>query len=173
MTIETTNVVLTDFNIEENLIVKKLRSSFGSNLISVTTFNNREDEITVKIKNDNIKEIMQYLRHDAELNFVYLSDVCVVDNQDKNGEYRFDVVYHLFSINKRHRLRVKVSIREGERIESVTKIWKTADWHEREAYDLMGIIFSGHPNLKRILLPENWKGHPLRKEYPLEGVSED
>jgi len=80
---------------------------------------------------------------------------------------RFDVVYHLYSIDKKHRIRIKAAIGENESISSVESVWKAANWFEREAYDMLGIMFDNHSDLRRILLPEDWKGHPLRKDYPL------
>jgi len=87
-------------------------------------------------------------------------------------EKRFDVVYHLYSIPRNHRLRLKVRVGEGEPVPSATTVHHSAEWHEREVFDLFGVAFEGHPDLRRILLPDEWKGHPLRKEYPLEGFPE-
>ena len=83
---------------------------------------------------------------------------------------RFEVVYHLYSISKNHRLRIKVSVEERDCVvDSVVSVWKAANWQEREIYDLLGIEFRGHPDLRRILMSDDWEGHPLRKDYPLEG----
>ena len=84
-------------------------------------------------------------------------------------EPRFEVVYHLFSISRHHRIRLKAMVGENETIPSVISVWGTADWLEREAYDMYGIVFDGHPNLTRILMPDDWDGYPLRKDYPLKG----
>jgi NADH-quinone oxidoreductase subunit C len=80
---------------------------------------------------------------------------------------RFDVVYNLYSVSKSHRIRLKVRVDDGESVPSVTSVWSTANWHEREVFDMFGIRFDGHPDLRRILMPEDWEGHPLRKDFPL------
>ncbi|ADG07517.1 NADH-quinone oxidoreductase subunit C [Kyrpidia tusciae] len=105
--------------------------------------------------------VAQYLRNTPAWSFDYLNDLHAVD---LGGEFR--VNYFLESFTHGHMLAVSVTVpRDNPRVPSVTEIWPTADWHEREAYDLFGILFVGHPNLKRILLPEDWEGHPLRKDY--------
>jgi NADH/F420H2 dehydrogenase subunit C len=110
---------------------------------------------------------MEWLRDDEGNRFDYLSCVTAVDWTER--EPRFDVVYHLRSLEKNHCLTVKVGCEDGGGVPSVVEVWKTADWLERETYDLYGVEFLGHPNLERIFLPEDWVGHPLRKDYPLEG----
>ncbi|MCP2606670.1 NADH-quinone oxidoreductase subunit C, partial [Candidatus Aminicenantes bacterium AC-708-I09] len=87
-------------------------------------------------------------------------------------EKKFEIVYNLYSITFHHRLRLKVKINEGESVTSLTRVWSGANWLEREVYDMSGVVFDGHPDLKRILLSEDWKGHPLRKDYPLSGEEE-
>ncbi|MFQ5743499.1 MAG: NADH-quinone oxidoreductase subunit C, partial [Acidobacteriota bacterium] len=116
---------------------------------------------------DRLTELMHWLRNDASTSFDYLSDLTAIDWTERQP--RFDVVYHLYSMTKNHRLTVKVGCDDGEGVPSMTALWGTANWHEREAYDLYGIEFLGHPNLERIFLPEDWEGFPLRKDYPLEG----
>jgi len=132
-----------------------------------------------------IAEVCTYLRDTPGLQFDTLNDLCAVDYFDadpkkaaKLGDTRLEVVYHLYSYPQKHSLTLKVRLprwqndRPGElpEIPTVSGVWVIADWHEREAYDLMGIQFLGHPNLRRILCPEDWVGHPLRKDYefPLE-----
>ena len=111
----------------------------------------------------------RYLHDDPDLYFDYLVDVCGVDYLGKK-EKRFEVVYHLYSVKHRHAIRLKAEVGEEEPvIDSVTSVWVGAGWHEREAFDLYGIRFNGHPDLRRILMPEDWEGHPLRKDYPLKG----
>ena len=121
----------------------------------------------VRLEAGRLVEAMRLLRDHADLRFDYLSNLTGLHwpKRDKPLE----VVYHLYSIARRHRLTVKVECAEGGEVASVTGIWPTAEWHEREAFDLLGIRFSGHPDLRRILMPDDWKGHPLRKDYPLEG----
>jgi len=121
----------------------------------------------VRVPPARLVEVMRFLRDHADLRFDYLSNLTGMHWPKK--ERPLEVVYHLFSIARRHRLTVKIDLAEGEAAPSVTSLWPTADWHEREAFDLFGIRFDGHPDLRRILMPDGWSGHPLRKEYPLEG----
>ncbi|MDT8316496.1 MAG: NADH-quinone oxidoreductase subunit C [bacterium] len=149
-------------------IIDKIKKKFGDAVVETHSF--RGDE-TVVVKKESIKEICIFLRDDKELNFNYLLDVCGVDYLPR--EPRFEVVYHLHSIGKKHRLRVKVRLADGEKIASVVDIWKTADWVERETYDMYGIEFEGHPDLKRIYMDEDWVGYPLRKDYPERGYKDE
>ncbi len=140
----------------------KLQENFSQALIETKySFN----EFTIKIKHEFLIPVMQYLKEELKLN--YLTDLTAVDYPER--EKRFEVVYHLFSLENHNRLRVKVEVRDGEKISSLTRIWGTANWLEREVYDMFGLEFEGHPELKRILLSEEWEGHPLRKDYPLIG----
>jgi NADH-quinone oxidoreductase subunit C len=125
----------------------------------------------VRVPSGRLIEVLGYLRDDAELRFDYLSSLTAV-HWPKN-EAPFELVYHLFSIAKRHRLTIKTAIAEGEEAPTATALWPTANWHEREVFDLFGIRFKGHPDLTRILLTDEWVGHPLRKEYPLAGKEGD
>jgi NADH-quinone oxidoreductase subunit C len=102
-----------------------------------------------------------------EFGFERLSSVTAVDWWPK--KLRFEVVYHLHSIRDNRRLRLKLRVEEGEEVDSVTHIWTTANWYEREVFDLFGISFRNHPNLERIMMPADWEGHPLRKDYPIHG----
>ena len=114
-----------------------------------------------------LTEVLGWLRDDAATKFDYLADLTVTDWTERSP--RFDVIYHLYSIAKNHFLTVKVGCEDGEGVPSVVELWGTANWHEREAYDLYGVEFLGHPELERIFLPDDWEGFPLRKDYPLEG----
>lgn len=143
-------------------IVKIIKNKFKKEILRVE----EEPDLTIYVSNEKFPQLCQFLHDNEELNFVYLSDICGVDYPERSP--RFDVVYHFYSIDKNHRLRIKAGIEEGKSIPSVTGIWKGADWFEREIYDLFGIEFENHPDLRRILLPDDWKGHPLRKDYPLE-----
>lgn len=127
-------------------------------------------EVTARVGVDRLLEVLRFLKQDARTKMDLLSDLSAVDNPKEPK--RFEINYHLYSIPLNQRLRVKVKVAEGEAVPTVTGIWATANWHEREAFDLFGIRFSDHPDLTRILLPDDWKGHPLRKEYPLEGFPE-
>jgi NADH-quinone oxidoreductase subunit C len=125
-------------------------------------------ELTLVVPREHIREVAEFLRSDAELKFTYLSDLSGVDRFPV--EPRFEVNYHLVSLERRERLRLKVRVAgDDPRVQTVTSVWPTANWHERETFDLFGVRFEGHPDLRRILLPENWEGHPLRKDYPVEG----
>ena len=149
-------------------ITDKIKKKLGDAVVEAHSF--RGDE-TVVVKKESIKEICTFIRDDKELDFDYLLDVCGVDYLPR--EPRFEVVYHLHSIAKKHRLRVKVRLADGEKIDSVVDIWKTADWVERETYDMYGIEFEGHPDLKRIYMDDDWVGYPLRKDYPERGYKDD
>lgn len=149
----------------------RLQNQFPDDILNVEVF--RED-VTVTLERKALLRIGTFLRDDPEYAFRFLVDVTAVDYSGYKGKTpRFVVVYHLLSHEKNARLRLKVPL-EGEEpeIETVTAIWPTADWHERETYDLFGIRFLGHPDLRRILLPDSWECHPLRKDYPLEGRGE-
>ena len=119
---------------------------------------------TLLIEKSQIKEICQLLFQNDKTYFDSLSCLTGIDNGEEQGT--MEVVYNLYSIPYDHHLALKVSMdRSKPEVDSVTEIWKTADWHERETYDLLGIQFTDHPDLRRILLPEDWEGHPLRKDY--------
>jgi NADH-quinone oxidoreductase subunit C len=125
-------------------------------------------ELSIYVARTAIREACAILRDDPELNFNFFSDVTCVDWYP--SEPRFEVVYHLFSISKKLRVRLKVKLSGDDPIlESVTPVWPAANFFEREVFDLFGIHFEGHPYLRRIMMPENWEGHPLRKDYPVEG----
>ena len=115
---------------------------------------------------EKLDDACRILKTDDQLNFDFLMDLTAVDWQDRVP--RFDVVYHLYSTIQTHRLRIIVKVGEGQSVPSITGLWKIADWFEREVWDLYGIRFSGHPNLTRLLLYEEFKGHPLRKDYPYD-----
>ena len=126
-------------------------------------------EVTVVVPREKIIEICSYLKTAPGLEFNFLSDLCGADRGPEE-EPRFEVNYHLFSTTKHHRLRLKVLLNDDDaHVETVTSIWRTANWHERETFDLFGVIFDGHPDLRRILLPDDWEGHSLRKDFPLRG----
>jgi len=113
-----------------------------------------------------LADAFKILKADEQLDFDFFMDVTAVDWQARKP--RFDVVYHLYSVKHNHRLRIKVKVDEGQPVPTATGLWHIADWMEREVWDLYGIKFAGHPNLKRILLYEEFKGHPLRKDYPYD-----
>jgi NADH-quinone oxidoreductase subunit C len=123
-------------------------------------------EVTIEIAPARIASICGYLKYDQK--FVRLSSVTAVDRYP--AEPRFEVVYHLHSLERNLRVRLKCRLPGGDpAIESVASVWGAANWYEREVFDLFGIRFTGHPDLRRIMLPDDWEGHPLRKDYPVTG----
>ena len=126
-------------------------------------------ETTIVVPREHIVEACSFLKTAPGLAFDLLTDLCGFDRGPEE-EPRFEVNYHLFSTTRYHRLRLKVVLNEEDpRVSTVTGVWRTANWHERETYDLFGVVFDGHPDLRRILLPEDWQGHALRKDFPLRG----
>jgi len=122
---------------------------------------------TITVQKNALIELFKFLRDDPELDFKFLMDLTAVDYLNRKDS-RFEVVYHFYSLKHNHRLRVKVPVSEDDcTIDSVSSLWKTANWYEREVWDLYGIKFNGHPDMRRILLYEEFKGHPLRKDYPI------
>jgi NADH-quinone oxidoreductase subunit C len=146
-------------------LVKKLKEKFGEAVVEASEF---LGQLSIRIDGAHIVEVCETLKRDAETPFNYLSDLTCVHWPDRR-ETPFEVVYQLYSISKNERVRLKVNT-NGEGVESVTSVWPAADWLEREVYDLFGVVFRNHPDLRRILLPPDWEGHPLRKDYPLEFV---
>ena len=124
--------------------------------------------MTIVVDRPAIRESCALLRDNPDFPFNYLSDVTCVDWSP--SEPRFEVIYHLLSISKKERVRLKVRL-EGASpvVESVTSVWPGANYFEREVFDMFGIRFTGHPYLRRLLMPEDWEGYPLRKDYPVEG----
>jgi len=152
---------------ENDTVVNRLRAAFPHAVASVNEF---RGDISLHIHPDTLIEVAHFLRDDPELRYDLLENLCGVDYLGR--EPRFEVVYHLFSLVHCHRVCLKVGVPEEHPVvPSLTCLWPTANWQEREAYDLMGIIFEGHPCLERILMPEDWEGHPQRKDVPL-GVEE-
>ena len=126
------------------------------------------DELTIWVDKGSIREVCAILRDDPACPFNYLADLTCVDWYP--SEPRLEVVYHLLSISNKERVRLKVRLSgSSPSIESVTSVWPSANFYEREVFDLFGVRFTGHPNLKRIMMPDDWEGHPLRKDYPVEG----
>jgi NADH-quinone oxidoreductase subunit C len=126
-------------------------------------------ELTLHIKAEKIAEVVQIMRDDESLRFELCSSVSGVDYLASDAR-RLHVVYHLTSMTYRRRVRLEVAVPADATVPSVTSVYPTADWQERETYDMFGVIFTGHPNLTRILMPDDWEGFPQRKDYPLGGV---
>ena len=125
---------------------------------------------TLVVPASRLVDVATYLRDTPGAQFDFCSDVTATDWPPR--ERRFDVIYCLYSIPLRHRVRLKVRAGDGEGVPSVTGVWPAANWLEREVFDMFGIRFDGHPDLRRILMPDDWQGHPQRKDYPLEGPGE-
>lgn len=149
---------------ENNRAVISLKEKFAASILDITEF---RGEVTVTVKKEDILPVLTFLKQSLQYNL--LTDVTAVDYLGKKEE-RFMLVYQLFSIANKDRLRIKAPLAEADgRIQSATQVWRTANWLEREVYDLFGIIFENHPDLRRILMTPDWVGHPLRKDYPLQG----
>jgi NADH-quinone oxidoreductase subunit C len=146
--------------------VAALRAKFGADLLSHLVY--AQDEHVVYIPSDKVASILRWLRDDSAQQYDLLVDLTAVD---WGGGRPLDVVYQLWSVKHKRQLRVKAALPlDALEIDSVADLWRTADWLEREVFDLFGIHFRGHPDLRRILMPENYaEGHPLRKDFPLRG----
>ena len=126
------------------------------------------EEMTIYVERSAIREACALLREHSACPFEFLSDITCVDWHP--SEPRFEVVYHLLSLSKKERVRLKVRLDSANPVlDSITTVWPAANYFEREIFDLFGVRFGGHPYLRRILMPEDWEGHPLRKDYPVEG----
>ena len=145
-------------------LVKKLRGRFENAITGAFVF---VGQLSIHGENARIVEVCTALRDDEETPFNFLSDLTCV-HWPERADAPFEVVYNLYSISGNERVRLKVNANEAEGVESVTSVWPTANWMEREVYDLYGVRFNNHPDLRRLLLPPDWEGHPLRKEVPLE-----
>lgn len=161
---------------ESPLVLQKLQANYADALLA---HEETRDGAAVVVGKDDAYALLEYLKTDTELAYTYLVDVTAVDNSQMESELvkydyaRFMVVYHLYSYGGHCRLRVKVPVHERDlRVRSVTSLWRCANWLERETYDMFGIAFEGHPALRRILMPDDFEGYPLRKDYPLRGRGE-
>ena len=150
-------------DLDDDPVFQKLREKFPAVVLSVQVF---LEQVICTVSLDGLYELMVDLRDDPELDFNYLIDLTALDYL--GDEERFCLVYQIYSYKLGRLIRVKARASEGEVVPSVSSVWKTADWLEREVYDLFGIEFSGHPDLRRILLPDDWHGYPLRKDYDIK-----
>ena len=149
---------------EANVTLKKLCDRFPDSVVETHSY--RGDDTAV-VKKEEILKICKFLRDDEALLYNFMMDLTAVDYF--GADPRFEVVYHFYSLQYNRRVRIKAKVSESDcTIDSIVSLWIAADWFEREAYDLYGIIFKGHPELKRILLYEGFEGHPLRKDYPIK-----
>ena len=150
---------------DKTLVVHQLKAWDAQAVTEVIEF---RGETTVVVPREHLLRAAAYLASEPSLHFSFLSDITTVDRFPL--EPRFEVNYQLLSLDRNERLRLKVRLSGNEPVvHSVTEIWPTANWHERENFDLMGIRFEGHPELSRILMPDDWEGYPQRKDYPVEG----
>lgn len=141
-----------------------LKARFGEAVLETTKF---RDEVTCLVAPQKIVEICRFLKLDPDFSFDMLTDLTGIHFMDRDWEY--EVVYHLYSFQNNCRLRLKIRLAETNRAPTMTDVWATADWQEREAFDMVGIVFDGHPDLRRILMPDDFEYYPLRKDFPLEG----
>ena len=159
-------------NLKE-IIPQKLKEKFQNIEFEISDY---RDELTIKFDQKYIVEICKYLKSEPELEFILCADITAVDWATRKN--RFTIVYNLFSLKNNFRLRLKADAAETENsngenkwtIESVTSVWQAANWQEREAYDMYGIHFNNHPDLRRMYMPEEFEYHPLRKDFPLMGI---
>ena len=143
-----------------------IQEKFPAAFVSTAEF---RGEQTVVLKVENLEPVMRWLRD--EIAFDFLLDISSVDHLGE--EPRFEMVYELYSLTGKTHLRIKARVAEGAEVATVSHLWPTADWHEREVWDMMGISFRGHPDLRRILMWDGYPHHPLRKDFPLAGLSTD
>jgi NADH-quinone oxidoreductase subunit C len=149
-------------------IAEKLKEQFPDDVTGTAEF---RGQVSVTVNRGKIVNILRWLHDNPEMDMDLLRDLTAVDYLGRR-DVRFDVVYHVYSIRHRHLLRLKAPVPENNcRIDSVMPVHVGANWHEREVFDLFGISFNNHPDLRRILMPEDWEGHPLRKDYPTAGPS--
>ena len=135
----------------------------------VTDFHAHRDDETVVIKRDALEAVCRFLRDDTRCSFEIMMDLTAVDRLEMNESPRFEMVYHFKSLTHARRLRLKVRLTEDDcKISSIHHLWKAVDWYERECFDMFGIVFEGHPSLRRILMYDEFEGHPLRKDYPID-----
>ena len=159
-----------DPDVERHPAVRALRERMPGTIVDIVRF---RDETTIHVRREELREVCAFLRAEPRLRFDFLTDLTAVDMLRLRAEPRFDVVALLYSLSNRVRLRLKAGCNDGESVPSLVPLWNGANWLEREAFDMFGIVFEGHPNLKRMLLPDDWdEGHPLRKDYPLRGWRE-
>ena len=150
----------------KELVLNKLKEKFPEINFETSDF---RDQLCVKFDKKNIQAVCKFLKEDPELEFLHCADVTAIDWAKRKD--RFTVVYNIFSLKNKFRLRLKADVDESDcTIDSVTSIWKTANWQERETYDMYGIKFNNHPDPRRMYMPEEFEYHPLRKDFPLMGI---
>ena len=144
----------------------RLRTKFGDGMFEWSEF---RGELTVIVPKDHIVDVCKFLKGEPDLEYNLLADLCGIDMN--TATKRFGVIYNLYSLKTKHRFRLKTFTEEEHpHVPTVTGVWSTANWHERETFDMFGIIFDGHPDLRRVYLPEEFEYYPLRKDFPLMGI---
>lgn len=147
--------------------VEAIRARFGAEVEEVRMPGEHATDVPIiYIKKSSVVGLLEFLKTEPACDYGFLADVTATDEQ---SESRFEVVYNLLSIGGRYRIRVKTRVKDGESVPTAVKIWPAANWSEREVFDMYGVRFEGHPDLRRILMDSRWVGHPLRKDYPLKG----
>lgn len=147
-------------------ILEALKQKFGEAILEAAQF---RGELTVVVPKEQIVEVCRFLKEEEEFRFDLLADLCGIDMY--TPVKRFGVVYNLYSLKNRYRIRLKTFTEEADpKVPTVSGVWGTANWHEREAFDMFGIIFEGHPDLRRMYMPEDFEHYPLRKDFPLMGI---
>lgn len=147
--------------------VEKLRARFGETIEEVRMPGEHPTDVPiVYVKKDQIVEVLRFMKTESGLEYDFLADLTATDEE---SEPRFEIVYNLSSFANKWRIRVKARVRENEEIPTIIPVWDGANWLEREVWDMFGVRFAGHPDLRRILMDVRWQGHPLRKDYPLRG----
>lgn len=147
-------------------IESKLREKFPRAILEVSEF---RGDLTFLVDKNSIVDICKFLKEDEELSFDLLVDLCGVDRAKRKD--RFEVVYHITSLKNKYRIRLKVRVDEKDCVvDSITSVYPTANWHERETFDMLGITFKNHPDLRRMYMPEEFEYYPLRKDFPLIGI---
>ena len=147
-------------------VLGMLKSKYGDAILGANEF---RGELTIVVPKERIVEVCRFMKEDGELAFDLLADLCGIDMY--TPENRFGVIYNLYSLKTKHRIRLKTfTEEENPKVPTVTGVWGTANWHERETYDMFGIIFEGHPDLRRMYMPDEFEYHLLRKDFPLMGI---
>ena len=140
----------------------QVRNRFGTAVLEADVY---RTDLAIRIPPQALIDVVTFLRDDPQLQYIFLESVSGVDYLDRDP--RFEVVYHMVSLANRHRLALKVGVNEDEPVPTVADMWPTATFQEREIFDMFGVPFAGHPSLQRILMPDDWDGHPQRKDHPL------
>lgn len=151
-------------NPEEHPAIMNLREQFPESVLDTGSF---RGEVWAVVTSEKAREILHYLALEEDLSYDFLSDLTAVHNPGEDQP--MEIVYQLYSISGNSRFRVKMNLADGQEADSVVSIWRAAEWLEREVYDHFGIVFSGHPDMRRILNPEGFVGHPMRKDFPTGG----